>query len=56
MNRMIKALRIQLPALLSPPNYLEDERTMLQKISDLALQQAERLEIDAKMIAKVVIE
>jgi serine/threonine-protein kinase HipA len=29
---------------------------MLQKISDLALQQAEQLEIDAKMIAKVVIE
>lgn len=56
MNRMIKALRIQLPTLLSLPNYIEEERTMLQKISDLALQQAEQLEIDAKMIAKVVIE
>jgi serine/threonine-protein kinase HipA len=34
----------------------EEERTMLQKISDLALQQAKQLEIDAKMVAKVVIE
>jgi serine/threonine-protein kinase HipA len=50
MNRMIKALRIQLPALLSQPNYIEEERTMLQKISDQVLQQAEQLEIDAKMV------
>jgi len=56
MNRMIKALRIQLPALLSLPHYIEEERAMLQKILDLTLQQAEQLEIDAKMIAKVVIE
>jgi len=56
MNRMIKALRIQLPTLLSLPHYIEEERAMLQKISELPLQQAGRLEIDAKMIAKVVIE
>ncbi|HUW98745.1 MAG TPA: hypothetical protein VMV40_07900 [Acidiferrobacter sp.] len=56
MNRMIKVLRIALPILLPLPNYIAEERTMLQKISDRALQQAKQLEIDAQMIAKAVIE
>jgi len=52
-NRMIKALRSQLPNLLTLPNYTPGEKAMLQKISELMLEQAAQLESDAKMITKV---
>lgn len=53
MNRMIKALRTQLPKLLVLPDYTIDEQATLQEISDLMLKQAEQMESDAKMITKV---
>lgn len=54
-NRMIKVLRVQLPALLSLPEYTKDERGTLEAIADLALRNAERLEANTKMIAKVAL-
>jgi len=56
MNRMIKALRIQLPSLLSWPGYTEDERDVIKQICDFALQQAARLEKDARQVTKVKLD
>ncbi|MET0010545.1 MAG: hypothetical protein ABW109_22030, partial [Candidatus Thiodiazotropha sp. 6PLUC4] len=53
MNRMVKALRTQLPKLLAQPDYATDEQRTLQDISDLILKQARQLEADAKMITKI---
>ena len=55
MNRMIKVLRIQLPKLISLPDYTDDEQATLRDISGLILKQAEQLETDAKMITKVAL-
>lgn len=56
MRRMIKILRNQLPVLTSLPIYIDEERAVIRKISDLALRQAEKLEMDAKMITSVALE
>jgi len=55
MNRIIKVLRAQLPKLLILPDYTADEQATLQEISKLILKQAEQLEADARMIAKVAL-
>lgn len=53
MNRTVKALRTQLPSLLAWPDYSDDERAVLERISNFALQQAEQLERDAKLVTNV---
>ena len=55
-RRMIKVLRTQLPILLARPEYTVDERTTLQSISNLILQQAKQLESDAGMITTAALE
>ncbi len=56
MNRMIKALRTQMPGLLAWPGYSVDERSMLRQLCEFSLRQAEQLEKDAKMVIEVQIE
>lgn len=56
MGRMFKVLRNKLPELAALPIYTDEERVVICKISDLALHQAEKLEMDAMMVTSVVLE
>ena len=49
-NRMIKALRTKLPQLLAWTGYNDNERTVLKRIANFALQQAEKLEKDVHLV------
>jgi len=53
MNRIVKALRANLPSLLAWPDYTDDERAVLERLTDFALLQAAQLERDAKLVINV---
>ncbi len=55
MNRMVKSLRKLLPDLQDWAGYTAGERAVVDQIGDFALAQAERLEVDAKMLPEVVL-
>ncbi|MDZ4263861.1 MAG: HipA domain-containing protein [Pseudomonadota bacterium] len=56
MNRIIKAVRTQLPSLLAWPGYRDNERALLDRIASFALQQAEQLANHARLIADVQLD
>ncbi len=56
MNRIIKAVRTQLPSLLAWPGYRDDERTLLDRTASFALQQAEQLASHTRLIADVQLD
>jgi len=56
LNRMIKALRTQLPILLTHEDYTDEERLILNKIVAFSLSQADQFEKDAKLIPKTSVD
>lgn len=56
MTRIAKALRKALPSLRKWPGYTVEERERVDMITEFALNQAERLEADARELPKVILE
>lgn len=56
MTRMAGRLRKVLPDLQRWPGYTQDERTIIDQIARFALSQSDRLQVDAKLLPKVVLD
>ena len=56
MTRMAKRLRKVLPELQRWPGYNQEERTIIDRIAQFALTQSDRLQADAKLLPKVVLD
>ena len=56
MIKMSQQLKIVLPELQAWPGYNKNEQKLIQKISQFCLQQADRLEKDAKLLPGVVLD
>jgi serine/threonine-protein kinase HipA len=56
MTRMTKSLRKVLPELQSWPGYDEGESSLIERIAQFTLDQADRLEADAKLLPEVILD